>query len=59
MGIWVSFFAVIALVLIPWVGAQGAGQYLFGIVIPYLAVLIFIGGFIWRVVQWGKNSGTL
>ncbi|MGD8372211.1 MAG: sulfate reduction electron transfer complex DsrMKJOP subunit DsrM [Syntrophobacterales bacterium] len=55
MGIWVSFFAVIALVLIPWVGAQGAGQYLFGIVIPYLAVLIFIGGFIWRVVQWGKT----
>jgi nitrate reductase gamma subunit len=55
MGIWVSFFAVIALVLIPWVGAQGAGQYLFGIVIPYLAVLIFVIGFIYRVVQWGKT----
>ena len=55
MGIWVSFFAVIALVLIPLVGAQGAGQYLFGIVIPYLAVLIFIIGFIYRVVQWGKT----
>jgi nitrate reductase gamma subunit len=54
MGIWVSFFAVIALVVIPWVGAQGAGQYLFGIVIPYLAVLIFIIGFIYRVVQWAK-----
>ncbi|UCE81750.1 MAG: sulfate reduction electron transfer complex DsrMKJOP subunit DsrM [Deltaproteobacteria bacterium] len=55
MGIWVSFFAVIALVLIPLVGAQGAGQYLFGIVIPYVAVLIFIIGFIYRVVQWGKT----
>lgn len=55
MGIWVSFFAVIALVLIPWVGAQGAGQYIFGIVIPYLAVLIFVLGFIYRVVQWGKT----
>ena len=55
MGIWVSFFAVIALVLIPWVGAQGAGQYLFGIAIPYLAVLIFVIGFIYRVVQWGKT----
>ena len=54
MGIWVSFFAVIALVVIPWVGAQGAGQYFFGIVIPYLAVLIFIIGFIYRVVQWAK-----
>jgi nitrate reductase gamma subunit len=55
MGIWVSFFAVIALVVIPWVGAQGAGQYVFGVVIPYLAVLIFVIGFIYRVVQWGKT----
>ena len=55
MGVWLSFFAVIALVLIPLVGAQGVGQYLFGIVIPYLAVLIFIIGFIYRVVQWGKT----
>ena len=55
MGIWISFFAVIALILIPWVGAQGAGQYVFGIVIPYLAVLIFVIGFIYRVVQWGKT----
>ena len=54
MGIWVSFFAVIALVVIPLVGAQGAGQYLFGIVIPYLAVLTFVIGFIYRVVQWAK-----
>lgn len=55
MGIWVSFFAVIALVLIPLVGAQGAGQYVFGIVIPYLAVLLFVIGFVYRVVQWGKT----
>ncbi|MCG6918026.1 MAG: sulfate reduction electron transfer complex DsrMKJOP subunit DsrM [Deltaproteobacteria bacterium] len=55
MGIWVSFFAVIALVLIPSVGAQGAGQYIFGIFIPYVAVLIFVIGFIYRVVQWGKT----
>jgi nitrate reductase gamma subunit len=55
MGVWFSFFAVIALVVIPWVGAQGAGQYFFGIVIPYLAVLIFVIGFIYRVVQWAKT----
>ena len=55
MGIWISFFAVIALILIPWVGAQGGGQYLFGIAIPYAAVLIFVIGFIYRVVQWGKT----
>ncbi|MGD8253536.1 MAG: sulfate reduction electron transfer complex DsrMKJOP subunit DsrM [Syntrophobacterales bacterium] len=55
MGIWLSFFAVMALILIPLVGAQGAGQYVFGIAIPYAAVLIFIIGFIFRVVQWGKT----
>ncbi|MEJ2427635.1 MAG: sulfate reduction electron transfer complex DsrMKJOP subunit DsrM [Deltaproteobacteria bacterium] len=55
MGIWVSFFAVVALILIPWVGAQGAGQYIFGIAIPYAAILIFVIGFIYRVVQWGKT----
>jgi nitrate reductase gamma subunit len=55
MGIWVSFFAVIALVLIPLAGANGAGQYIFGIAIPYLAVAIFIIGFIYRVIQWAKT----
>lgn len=54
MGIWVSFFAVIALVLIPWVGAQGGGQWVFGVVIPYLAVLVFIIGFVYRMVQWAR-----
>ena len=55
MGVWFSFFAVIALVLIPLVGANGAGQYIFGVAIPYLAVAIFIFGFIYRVVQWAKT----
>jgi nitrate reductase gamma subunit len=54
MGIWFSLFAVIALVLLPLVGTNGAGQYIFGIVIPYLAVLAFIIGFIIRMVQWAK-----
>jgi nitrate reductase gamma subunit len=55
MGVWFSFFAVIALVLFPLVGAKGGGQYFFGIVIPYLAVLTFILGFVYRVVQWAKT----
>jgi nitrate reductase gamma subunit len=55
MGIWFSFFAVIALVAIPWVGANGAGQYIFGIVIPYVAVAVFVIGFIYRMVQWAKS----
>jgi nitrate reductase gamma subunit len=55
MGIWFSFFAVIALVLIPLVGANGAGQTFFGIIIPYAAVAIFIIGFIYRILQWAKT----
>lgn len=47
--------AVIALVLIAWIGSSIPGmQYLFGIVIPYLAIATFIVGFCYRVVQWAK-----
>jgi len=28
-------------------------QYLFGIIIPYLAFVIFVGGFVYRVIKWG------
>lgn len=51
-----SFLAVIALVAIAWLGSHIPGmQYLFGVVLPYLAILIFIGGCIYRVVQWAKS----
>jgi len=48
--------AVIALVLIAWVGSKIPGmQYVFGVVIPYLAIATFIVGFCYRVVQWAKS----
>ena len=51
-----SFLVVIALVLIAWLGSQIPGmQYFFGVAVPYLAVLVFLGGFIYRVVQWAKS----
>ena len=51
-----SFLAVIALILIAWLGVQIPGmQYFFGVAIPYLAVMVFLGGFVYRVVQWGKS----
>ena len=55
MGIRFSILAVIALVVIPLVGAHGPGQYLFGILIPYVAVAIFILGFIYRVMKWART----
>lgn len=54
MKILVPFVAVIALVVIAFVGAQ-ASQSLFGIVIPYAAVAIFIVGFILKVLKWGRS----
>ncbi len=48
--------AVIALVLIALVLVQIPGmQYLFGVVIPYLAMALFLGGFCYRIIHWGKS----
>lgn len=51
-----SFAAVIVLVLIAWIGSQIPGMpYLFGVALPYLAMLIFLGGFVYKVVDWAKS----
>ncbi len=50
------FIAVLALVLVALVAAQvPGGQALMGIVLPYLAFAIFLGGFAYRVTQWAKS----
>jgi len=56
MKILFSFFAVIALVAAAYAGVKTANlQYLFGVVIPYGAIAIFILGFVYRVLKWGKS----
>lgn len=51
-----SFLAVIALILIAWLGSQIPGMpYLFGVALPYLAIMIFLGGCVYKVVQWAKS----
>ncbi|ADH86963.1 sulfate reduction electron transfer complex DsrMKJOP subunit DsrM [Desulfurivibrio alkaliphilus] len=51
-----AFIAVVALVLVALVVAQvPGGQSLLGIVLPYLAFAIFLGGFIYKVVYWAKS----
>ncbi len=51
-----SFLAVIALILIAGLGSQIPGmQYLFGVAIPYLAIMLFVGGFVYRIIQWAKS----
>lgn len=52
----VSFLAVVALILIAWLGSQIPGvPYVFGIAVPYLAVAVFLGGFVHKVVNWASS----
>ncbi len=51
-----SVLAVIILMVIAGLGSQIPGmEYLFGVAIPYLALLIFLVGFIIKVVGWAKS----
>ncbi len=51
-----SLIIVLGLVLVALVGAGVVGLHaLFGIVIPYLAFIAFLAGFIYRVVKWAKS----
>jgi nitrate reductase gamma subunit len=56
MKIVLPFIAVIVLVLLAFVGVEVANmRFLFGVVIPYVAIAAFILGFIYRVVKWGRS----
>ncbi|MGD9200416.1 MAG: sulfate reduction electron transfer complex DsrMKJOP subunit DsrM [Chitinispirillia bacterium] len=51
-----SLIAILILCLISYVGAGITGlQGFFGIFIPYVAIAVFIGGFIWKVLNWSKS----
>lgn len=51
-----SFFAVIILVLIPWVGVGVLDlRVFFGIIVPYLAFATFILFMVIRVVDWARS----
>jgi nitrate reductase gamma subunit len=50
-----SLLAVFVLALIAYVGSLGL-PWLFGIVLPYLAVIVFVVGFVRRVMGWARSS---
>ena len=49
-----SLLAVIVLGGIAWLVAPAAPS-LFGVVLPYAAVVVFLAGFVWRIMNWGKS----
>ena len=55
MGMIFSLVAVIVLVAISFMGAKQNLLGLFGVAIPYLAVLVFIAGFVRKVIKWGQS----
>ncbi len=49
--------AVFLLFLVAYTGVEGAGLHrFFGIVIPYLAVLAFLAGFVYKVLGWAASA---
>jgi len=51
-----SLIAVVILFLIAWAGTAVGLQIIFGIVIPYLALLVFLGGFAYKVFSWSWSA---
>jgi nitrate reductase gamma subunit len=55
MGLWYSISGILVLLLFVLIGA-GMGFYtVFGIFIPYLASILFVAGFIYRVLKWASS----
>lgn len=51
-----SLVAVLLLILLAYAGVEAAGmKTFFGIFIPYVAVAVFLIGFIWKVAGWAKS----
>ncbi len=56
MGMFFSLITVLLLVIVAFFGVKLVNlQVLFGIVVPYLAVLVFGIGFISKVIKWGRS----
>ena len=52
-----SFLAVLVLALIAWVGCDLLGlQMLFGVILPYIAVVAFFVGFFLRMMDWARST---
>ncbi len=54
MNALVSFLAVVALVMIAFLGAGAGLEIVFGVVLPYAAIVIFLVGFVYRIVTWAR-----
>ncbi len=55
MTVLVALVATLVLVLLAFFGGQVAGLHVvFGVIVPYAAIVLFLGGFIYRVAKWAR-----
>ncbi len=48
---------VVLLALVPYVAVEFAGLgFIFGVIVPYLAIVVFLVGFTYRIIDWAKSS---
>ncbi len=56
MNLFFSLFVVVVLILLATVGAGVAGlQFVFGVIVPYAAIAVFLLGFVYRVLKWARS----
>lgn len=56
MGIQISLLIVLALILGVYLGVEILGLHLlFGVIIPYIAIVVFLGGLIYRIIRWARS----
>ncbi len=55
MAVFIPLLVVLALGAAAYFGAQAGLQFLLGIVIPYVAVAVFLLGFIYKILNWAKT----
>jgi nitrate reductase gamma subunit len=56
LSFWLSLLAVAGLILLAYIGVGAAHlNFLFGVIIPYAAIAVFIIGIIYRVLQWAAR----
>lgn len=51
----IALAAILIILVLSWVGALIGLQYFLGVILPMIALCVFIGGFVWRVVHWAKS----
>jgi nitrate reductase gamma subunit len=52
-----ALVAVVVLLLVAYVGTGGADlEFLFGVVVPYAAIAVFLLGFTYRIFKWSRSA---